>query len=123
MIFSEPRWPCQFGQLGEGGGGSAKRSSHIKEMARPGCGAEQGSSMWNSADEDDIGDGDGRLGEVAAGERDFVGCGEGEQAVEEGLNPCGTAATWDGELPGHSEREKSGDGTSAHGGQVAQSPG
>jgi hypothetical protein len=52
-------------------------------MAGAGGGAKQGFPAGNRADEDDIGDGDGRLGEVAAGERGFVGRGQGEQAVEE----------------------------------------
>jgi hypothetical protein len=46
-------------------------------MAGARGGAEQGLSLGNAADENDIGDGDGRLGEVAAGQRGLVGGGEG----------------------------------------------
>lgn len=83
---------CQFGQAGEGGGGTAKGSGDVEQVAGTRAGAEQGFSAGNPANEDDVGDGDGGLGQVAAGERGFVGCGEGEQAVEEALDPGRAAA-------------------------------
>jgi hypothetical protein len=89
----------QLGEADEGGGGSAEGASDIKEMAGAGGGAEQGFSLGNPADEEDIRDGDGRLGQVAAGQRGLVSGGEGEQAVEEGLDP-GSAAGWGGKLAG-----------------------
>jgi len=78
---------CQVGEASEGGGRSAKLSGDVKEMAETCARAEQGFAAGNRADEDDVGDGDGRLGEVAAGERSFMGGGQGEQAVEECVYP------------------------------------
>jgi hypothetical protein len=66
----------KLGEFGKSGGSSAKRAGHVEEMARASGGTEQSSSTWNSADEDNIGDGDGRLGEVAAGEWGLVARGE-----------------------------------------------
>jgi hypothetical protein len=56
-------------------------------MAGAGTGAEQGFSAWNCSDKDDVGQGDGRLGEVAAGQGGLMGSGQGEQAVKEALEP------------------------------------
>ena len=77
----------QLGQAGKRSGGSAESAGDVKEMAGAGGGAKQGLSLGNAADEDDIGDGDGRFGEVAAGQRGLVSGGEGEQAVKEGVHP------------------------------------
>jgi hypothetical protein len=76
-----------LGEAGEGGGGSAKGACDVKEMAGAGSGAEQCPSPGNAADEDNVGYGDGRLGEISAGQRGLVGGGEGEEAVEEGVDP------------------------------------
>src|ERR1035441_2912246 len=65
----------QLGKAGEGGGGSAKGACDVEELARAGGGAEQGPSLGNAADEDDVGDGDGRLGEIPAGQRGLVEIG------------------------------------------------
>ena len=89
-------------------------------MARAGGGAEQGLSAGNRADEDDIGDGDGRLREVAAGQRGFVGGGQGEQTVEEALDPGGFSARGYCQLARQAKGKKGCDGTGAHGGQVAE---
>lgn len=61
-------------------------------MAGAGTGAEQGFSAWNCSDKDDVGQGDGRLGEVAAGQGGLMGSGQGEQAVKEALEPGRSAA-------------------------------
>ena len=74
-------------QAGQGGGGSAQGAGYVEQVAGAGAGAEQGFAAGNRADENDIGDGDGRLGEVAASQRGFVGLGEGEQAVKEAGKP------------------------------------
>jgi hypothetical protein len=89
-------------------------------VARAGGGAKQGLSAGNRADENDVGDGDGRLGEVAAGQRDFVSGGEGKQAIEEVLDPGGFPARGYCQLARQAEGKKGGDGTGAHGGQVAE---
>jgi len=77
----------QLGEAGEGGGGSAKGAGDVEDMAGAGGGAEQGPSLGNAANEDDVGDGNGRFGEIPAGQRGLVGGGEGEEAVEEGVDP------------------------------------
>jgi uncharacterized protein len=122
----------QLLQTGEGSGGPAEGAGYIEQVAGAGGRAAQGFSSGNRAKEDDIGDRNGRLGEVASGQRGFVGCGEGEQAVEEvgkpgGLSGLGerrwpsAAAGWSGgKRTRQAQGKKCGDGTSAHGGQVAE---
>ena len=89
-------------------------------MAGASGGAEQGFSAGDGANEDDVGDGDGRLGEVAAGQLGLVGLGQGKQAVEEAARPmtASRAGGWR-KLARKAEGKKGGDGTCAHGGQIA----
>ena len=47
--------------------------------------------------------------------------GEGEQSVEEAVDPAWLAAATDGQFAGHGEGEKCSDRARSHGGQVAQS--
>lgn len=105
----------EFLELGEAGSGAAEISCYVEQMAGAGAGAEQGFAVRNCAGEDDVGDGDGGLGEIAAGQRNFVLVGEGEEAIEEAVEPFA------GELARQAKREKGGDGARAHGGEVAQS--
>jgi hypothetical protein len=82
----------QFGEAGKGCGGSAEGAGYIEQVTGAGAGAKQGFSAEERADKNDVGQGDGRLREVAAGQRDFVGRGQGEQASEEALEPGRSAA-------------------------------
>ena len=81
-----------FGELfeaSEASGGSAQIPCYIEEVAGLGARTQQCSSTGRRADEDDIDDGDGRLGKVAACERGFVRRGQCQQAVEEASHPRG----------------------------------
>jgi hypothetical protein len=77
----------QLGKADEGRGRSAKSAGDVEQVAGAGGGAEQGFSLKNAADEDDIGYRDGRLGEVAAGQWGFVSAGECQKAIEEAVHP------------------------------------
>ena len=101
------------------------------------------SSLGDSASEDDIGNGERGLGEVAAGERQLMGLGEGEKTVEKPVNKgggkgrrraaarCASRRCASGLTPFYSldeifrkgQGQERGDGTSAHGGQIAESAG
>ena len=85
--FDRPRRPGEFGQAGKGSGGSAEGAGYVEQVAGAGTGAEQGFPSGECADKYDVGQGDGRLGEIAAGQRGLVGRGQGEQAVKEALEP------------------------------------
>lgn len=118
----------QRGELLEAEGGAAEVAGDIEGIAGAGAGAEEGAAFGNGADEDDIGEGEGRLGEVAAGEGRFVVVGEGEQAVVEAVHPgflLGRALVGGGkgELAGQTEGEECGDGAGTHGGKVAEATG
>ncbi len=58
----------------------------------------------------------GRFGGVSAGERDLGLIGEGEQAVEEAVDPAWLTVAGDGEFAGQCDREKCSDWASTHGG-------
>jgi len=77
----------EFLELRKAGSGAAEISCDVEQMAGAGAGAEQGFRARNCAGKDDVGDGDGRLGEIAAGERNVVLVGEGEEAIEEAVEP------------------------------------
>ena len=85
-------------QAGEAGGGSAKSAGDVEGMAGNRAGAQEGSAAGNGADEHDVGDGEGRFGQIAAGKGGFIRPGEGEEAVEEALKPGGPAAGGGGEI-------------------------
>lgn len=110
---------CQFGEASERGGGCAQSTGYIKLVAGPSAGTQQGFASGNPANEHDVGHGYGRLGQIAARKRCFVSCRKSEQALEKSLNPRGTPSRLDREIAGQTERKKGGDGTRAHGGQVA----
>jgi len=57
----------QFGEAGETGGGSAEGSGDVEQVSGPGARAEQGSAPGDGADQHDVGQGDWRFGQVAAG--------------------------------------------------------
>jgi len=105
------------------GGGCAESAGYVDQVAGPGAGAEQRPPAGDRADEDDVSDGDWRLGEVATGKRGSVGVCQGEEAVEEAVYPGAGAAGGPGQLTGETQREKGGDGACAHGGQIAESAG
>jgi hypothetical protein len=77
----------QLGNPVKGGGRSSEAAGDVEVVAGARSGAEQGLSLRNAADENNIGNRDGRLGEVAAGQRSLVSGGEGQEAVEKGVHP------------------------------------
>ena len=74
-------------QLRQARRGAAQFAGNVEQVARPSAGAEQGMAAPNRAGKHDVGDGDGRLGQVAAGQKGFIGLGEREKSVEEAFNP------------------------------------
>ena len=89
-------------------------------MAWAGAGAEQGFAAGDGTDEDNVGQGDGRLCQVATGEWRLVNLCEGEEAIEEALKPVGASFRRCGAFARQTDRKKGGDGACAHGGQVAK---
>jgi hypothetical protein len=81
----------QLGEAGEGGGGSAEAAGDVDQVTGKCAGSKQGFAVGSCADKDDVGDGDGRFGKIAAGEWSLVSFGEGEEAVEEALDPSGAS--------------------------------
>lgn len=83
--------------------------------------AAKSSASGRGADEDDVGEDEfgGRLRGVAAGEGDVVRGGEGEQTIEEAIEPARVA----GDGFRHSEGEECGEGLGSHGGEIAEAAG
>ena len=118
----------------EFGGGSAEGAGDAEEIAGARRGAKTGRVARKLAEGDDVGEDfslafsgswrhfswrhfSRRLRGVAAGERDAMLAGEGQEAVEETVEPGG------GKAHGQGEREEDGEGLGAHGGQIAESAG
>jgi len=110
-------------ELSKGGGGSTEGAGCVEELAGACAGAKEGAAGGDGADEDDVGEGGGGFGEIAAGEGGVGGGCEGEQTVEEAVDPGGAAAAGGCELAGQTEGEKGGEGARAHGGEVAETAG
>ena len=79
--------PSQLGEKGEARGGASQRACDINPVTGAGAGAKQGFVAWDGAEEDDIGDGQRGLTEIATREGGVVGSGEGKQTVEEAVGP------------------------------------
>jgi len=71
----------------EARGSAAKLAGNVNVVAGTSAGAEKSFAARRRSDEDDVGNGDGRFAQVAAGERRFEGGGEGKKAVEETIEP------------------------------------
>ena len=84
------------GEGGEFGGGAAEGAGDVEEVAGAGAGAAEGAACGGGAEEDDVGEDEvgGGFGGVAAGEGNVVGCGEGEEAVEEAVEQDGVCGRW-----------------------------
>ena len=92
----------KFVQLGEAGGSTAEPSGDVKQVSGFCARTKERFAGRDSAGKDDVGDGDGRLGEIATGQWGIVGVGEGEEPVEETVEPSA------GELAGQTEGKKGG---------------
>ena len=114
-------------QLRQARGGAAQAAGDVEQVPGPRAGAEQGFAAPNRADQHDVSHGEGRFGQIAAGQRGFWAWQETEALEEAGepgavrvasrrLEPCD-------EIAGQAEGEKGSDGPRAHGGQVAESAG
>jgi len=81
------------GQCCEFGSSSAESSGAVEEVARASRRTAKGAASGCGSEEDDVGEDviGGGLGGVAAGERDVMEAGEGEQAVEKSVEPAGVA--------------------------------
>jgi hypothetical protein len=88
----------QFSQTVQAGGSTAQGAGYVEQVTGAGAGTEQGLAPWSCADEDDVSDGDGGLGQVTARQRGFVGLGQGEEAIEETVDPGGTVAPGNSQL-------------------------
>jgi hypothetical protein len=108
-------------ELAELGGGSAEGVGDVEEIAGMRAVAAKGAAGGDGAEENDVGQDEVRGGfaGIAAGEGDFAEPGEGEEAVEEGVEPALVAGygLWQG------EREERGEGTGTHGGEVGEPAG
>jgi hypothetical protein len=65
----------EFGEAGECCRGATEAAGNVEQVAGTRAGTEQGFAAGHGADEDDVGEGDGGFGEIAAGQRGFVGLG------------------------------------------------
>jgi hypothetical protein len=110
----------QFREAGKTGGGAAESAGNVQQVARLCAGAKQRAATGNGADEDNVGHGYRRFGQVAASQRRLVKLGQGQQAIEESLNPGGIAGRRNGQLARQAQGKKGCYGTRAHGRQVAQ---
>jgi hypothetical protein len=107
-------------EAGQGCGGSAKEAGDVKKVPWAGGEAEQGTSPWNRADQDDIGKWDWRFRQVAAGKWSFVSGGQGQQAVEEALDPGLASSSRISEFARQAQGQEGGHRARSHGGKVAE---
>ena len=116
---------AEFAGVGRKGGelgcGAAEGAGAVEEVAGMGAKAAERAACGGGTDEDDVGEDDvgRRLRGVTAGERDVVGGGEGEEAVEKTIEPARVA----GDGFRHGEGEECGEGLGSHGGEIAEAAG
>jgi hypothetical protein len=67
--------------------GAAEASRDVKQVAGTGARSKESPVTRNGADQNDIGQGEGGLGEIATGERGAVGLCQGQKTCEEAVDP------------------------------------
>ena len=95
--FPKPRQP---------GGGSAQGSSHVEQVSHPCSRPQQCSSTRNRAHQHNICNGNGRLSQVSASQRDFVYLRQSQQAVVESRDPGRPASRCHRQLARQTQRKK-----------------
>ena len=79
-------------------GSAAEAAGYIEQVAGASTGAQKRPSARNRSDEHNVGNGRGRLSQIASCERGLVSFSQGEKAVEKVVNPCRLPAPAAGEI-------------------------
>jgi hypothetical protein len=77
----------EFGEAIKGCGSSAEGACDVEQVAWTSAGAKQRAATRKSANQHDVGNGEGRFRQITSGKRNRMKLGEGKQAVEEALDP------------------------------------